>query len=229
MCSRSTLWRVALALVVLAGPAVSQSSHKLRAIEINGHTGETIVYHIDGKTFIELESLVRIGHGFISFRNDQIVLTLPPASDNTNHEPSETMKNNANMSSEFMRAAVQEVGIIKDWTNVMAYAVQRGTPGDGARLQVFRDRAAEGLRLAKVSVNSDSDHSAHILLAHLFDAVSGWTDKLVRERSSMDTGKYSMTENALGKDESYRKISTCATFLGNMLPGGHFQDDGSCR
>jgi len=229
MCTSSTLWKVALTLVLLARPAVSQSSHKLRAIEINGHNGEAIVYHIDGKSFIELESLVRIGNGFISFQNDQIVLTLPPASDSANHHGSEAMKSNAGMSSEFMKAAVQDVAIIKDWTNVMAYAVQRGTPGDGARLQVFRDRATEGLRLAKVSVNSESDHSAHILLANLFDAVSGWTDKLVRERSSMDTGKYSMTENALSKDESYRKISTCTTFLGNMLPGGHFQDDSSCH
>jgi hypothetical protein len=229
MCTSSTFWKVALALVALTGPAVSQSSHKLRSIEINGHSGEATVYYIDGKSFVELESLVRIGNGFISFRNDQIVLTLPPASDSADHQGLETGKSDAGMSSEFMKTAVQDVAIIKEWTSVMAYAVQRGTPGDGARLQVFRDRAAEGLRLAKVSVNSDSDHNAHILLANLFDAVSGWTDKLVRERSSMDTGKYSMTENALSKDESYRKISTCTTFLGNMLPGGHFQDDGSCH
>jgi hypothetical protein len=229
MSNSFAVWKVALAVVVLTGLAVSQSSHKLRAIEINGHNGEATVYYIDGKSFIELESLVRIGNGFISFRNDYIVLTLPPASDDANHQGSETMKSNAGMTSEFMKSAVQDVAIIKEWTSVMAYAVQRGTPGDGARLQVFRDRAAQGLRLAKVSVTSDSDHKAHILLANLFDAVSGWTDKLVRERSSMDTGKYSMTENALSKDETYRKISTCTMFLGNMLPGGHFQDDGSCH
>src|SRR3954463_13863696 len=107
MSNSFAVWKVALAVVVLTGLAVSQSSHKLRAIEINGHNGEATVYYIDGKSFIELESLVRIGNGFISFRNDYIVLTLPPASDSANHQ--EAGKSDAGMSSEFMKTAVQDV------------------------------------------------------------------------------------------------------------------------
>jgi hypothetical protein len=221
------IWKIGFAFVLLLEVGVSQSSHKSKSIVINGHAGDAVVYQIDGKSFLDLESLVRIGNGSMMFRGEQIVLTLPAsdtapiASDGDSHQ--------SRLSAEFMKAAVQDLAIIKEWTSLMAYAVQRGVPGDGARLQVFHDRAAEGLRLATVAAQSNSDHGALTLLTNHFNTVSSWTDKLVRERRSMDTGKYSMAENALSKDETYQKISNCTNFLSTMLPAGSFHDDYSCH
>jgi hypothetical protein len=230
MRSSSTLWKFAIAFLVLLGIAVSQSSHRTRILVINGHSGDAIVYEIDGKSFVDLESLVRIGNGSLAFRNEQIVLTLPPAPDEHTAPPADSSRSAIpGMSPDFMKAAVQDLAIIKDWTNVMAYAVQRGVPGDGARLQIFRDRAAQGLRLAKVAATTDSDQSALILLTNQFNTVAAWNDQLVGERKSMDTGKYSMSENGLNGDANYQKISNCTKFLSTMLPSGQFQDDNSCH
>lgn len=225
MRRRSNFWRFVIAVVILLGVALSQSSHRTRSLLINGHSGQAIIYEIDGKSFVDLETLVRIGNGSMSFRGDQILLTLPPS------EPASaaTSSSNAGLSNDFMRQSIQAVGIMKDWTNMLAYAAQHGTPGDGSRLVVIHDRAAEALRLAKVAVSSDTDHNAFQLVSNHFNTVSTWSDKLVNERRSMDTGKYSMTENALSKDETYQKISNCTKFLSSMLPSGQFHDDYSCH
>lgn len=228
MRTTAAWWKFALALLTLPGVAASQSNHKTRSLVINGHTGDAIIYQIDGKSFVDLETLVRIGNGSISFSGDQVVLSLPAADSGavTTEAP---RANNPGLSTDFMRASVQTLAVIKDWTNTLVYAAQHGVPGDGSRVVVFHDRGAEALRLATVSATSDADQSALQLLTNHFNNVSAWSDKLVGERRSMDTGKYSMSQNALSSDETYQRISKCAKFLGTMLPSGHFQDEYSCH
>ncbi len=236
MRTSSTFWRFALAFSVLLGVALSQSSHKSRSVAINGHTGEAVVYQIDGKSFVDLESLVRIGNGSISFRGEQIILTFPNA-DNAGDNSAVSgpavagtaHTDNPGLTPDFMRAAVQTIAIIKDWTDKLTFAAQRGVPGDGSRVVLFHDRAAEALRLAKVAAASDPDQNALTLLTNHFNTVSGWSEKLVGERRNMDTGKYSMSENAFSGDATYQKISSCNNFLSSMLPGGRFEDDVSCH
>jgi hypothetical protein len=128
-----------------------------------------------------------------------------------------------------MRAALQDLSVLKEWSTTLAHAIQRGVPGDGSRLVVFHDRAADGLRLARVAAANQSDEDALRLLTNQFNTVSKWNDKLVAERKSMSTGKYSMNPNALANDETYQKINGCAKFLGTMLPSGQFHDDRVCN
>lgn len=227
---RSSLARISATFLFLAGAAATQTIHRSRSVIVNGHDGKATIYEIDGKSFVDLETLVRISNGSLAYEKDRIVVIIPPAPGG----PATSVEgiphaSAAGLSPEFMRSAVQELSIIKDWTTVMAYAVQRGVPGDGARLQLFRDRATEGVHLAKVAAHTNSDHSALTLLMNQFDAVSAWTDRLVRERRSMDTGKYSLSENAIAADEQYQKIASCTTFLGTMLTSGSFQDDYACH
>lgn len=225
----SAWWRFAFAFLILLGVAVSQSSHKTRTLVINGHRGDAIIYQIDGKSFVDLETLVRVANGSMSFQNEQIVLTLPTASEGTPSAPDNLHAASPGLSPDFMREAVQTLATMKDWTNTLAYAASKGVPGDGSRLVVFHDRAGEALRLSKVAASSSADQSALLLLTNEFNSVSTWNDKLIHERKSMDTGKYSMSENALSTDQNYQKIIACGKFLGIMIPSGQFQDDYSCH
>jgi hypothetical protein len=128
-----------------------------------------------------------------------------------------------------MTASVKTLAILKDWTNTLSYAVQRGVPGDGSRLVVFHDRAGEALRLTTVAASSGSDQDALRLLTNQFNTLSAWSDKLVGERRNMDTGKYSISADALKNDDTYQKITACTGFLNKMLPSGTYQDDYSCH
>ena len=221
-------WILACVLLIQPANAVSQSGHKTHTLLINGHSGDAIIYTIDGKSYVDLESLVRIANGSMSFKGDQIVLSFPGVGHAAPGHDTGT-SNSRGLSADFMRSGVQTLGILKDWTNTLSYAIQRGVPGDGGRLVVFHDRAAEALRLTQVAASSDSDQNALQLLRNHFNTVSAWSDKLVSERKNMDTGKYSISPDALKNDDTYKKISTCARFLNSMLPSGHFQDDYSCH
>ncbi len=207
----------------------AQSSHKVQRFVVNGHSGEATIYQIDGKSFIEVESLVRIANGSMSFNDGNIVLTFPVAEATQAPASSDRSASMTGLTQDFMSAAVKELAALKEWTNVLAYAVQKGVPGDGSRIVVLRDRANEALKQAQIATQSDSDRNALQLVTNDFNFVSGWSDKLVGERRSMSTGKYSMTENALDRDESYQKIISCSRFLATMIPGGQFQDSQSCH
>ena len=56
-------WAVPCTLLILLGAAVSQSRHSTHSLSINGRTGEAMVYQIDGKSYVDLESLVHIANG----------------------------------------------------------------------------------------------------------------------------------------------------------------------
>ncbi len=221
-------WTFPCALLILLGVAASQSSHSNRSLSINGHTGNVTVYQIDGRTYVDLESLVRTANGSMSFKGDQITLTFPAANgDSTASDGGGSA--DANLTAPFMNESVKTLSVLKDWTSALSYGVQRGVPGDGSRLVVFHNRASEALHLATVAASSSSDQDALQLLTNQFNTVSAWSDKLVGERKNMDTGKYSVSADALKNDDTYQKITACAKFLGKMLPSGAYQYDYSCR
>jgi len=209
---------------ILTGIVVAQSEYQQKTLVVNGHSGDAMVYTIDGKSYVDLESLARISNGSLSFNGGRIILTVPGEAQ---ARPADQAT--SGLSDGFVRAALQDVATIKEWSNTLAYAVQRGVPGDGSRLVTFHDRAADQLRLAKVAAANDSDQSALRLLTNHFNLMNSWNDKLVGERRRMDTGKYSIDPNALANDETYQKITGCSKFLNTMLASGHFQDDRSCN
>jgi hypothetical protein len=205
----------------------AQDAYHERTLVVNGHTGTAMVYTISGKAYVDLETLARIGNGSIGFSGDKIIVTLTADASSDVHPSNQQAA--PGMSNDFMKAALQELSTLKEWSNTLAYAIQKGVPGDGSRLVVFHDRATDQLRLAKVAASNESDEDALRLLTNHFNTVSKWSDKLVAERKSMSTGKYSMTPNALANDETYQKITGCAQFLGTMLPSGQFHDDRTCN
>jgi hypothetical protein len=225
---KSMWWKIGCALLIFLGIGAGQSGHKNQSLSINGHSGEVIVYQIDHKSYVDLESLVRIGNGSMSFKGDQIILSFP-MSDHVTGAHHDSGTNQSRLTPDFQRAGLQTLSVLKDWTNTLSYGIERGVPGDGSRLVAFHDRAADALRLTTVAASSNSDQDALHLLTDQFNTVSQWSDKLVAERRSMNTGKYSISPDGLKNDETYKKISACAAFLNTMLPKGTFHDDYSCR
>ena len=221
-------WAVPCTLLILLGAAVSQSGHSTRSLSINGRVGKAIVYQIDGKSYVDLESLVHIANGSMSMNGDQITVSFP-SGESSHAEPGPVPANPLAFSTPFMTESLQTLAVLKEWTNALSYAVQRGVPGDGSRMVIFHDRADHALRLAEVAASSDSDRDGLRLLTNQFHTLSGWSDKLVAERKRMDTAKYSISEDALKKDETYQKIAACTKFLSKMLPSGIYHNNSNCH
>jgi hypothetical protein len=221
---KRTISMLIFVLLNLAAVTYAQSDVQELTLVLNGHTGQILVYRINGQSFVDVEALARIGQGSATVEKGELVLTLPatvasaPAG-----APIEKMTR------DFKTAALKDLAIIKDWHTTIAHALQRGVPGDGSRLVVFHDRAAEGLHLATVDASTHSDQESLRLLTNHFNQVDRWNRRLVDARKSMSTGHYSMSADALERDSEYQAIAHCSQFLSAMLAGNKYEDNNSCH
>jgi hypothetical protein len=221
---KRTISMLMFVLLNLAAVTYAQSDVQEFTLVLNGHSGQILVYRINGQSFVDVEALARIGQGSATVEKGELVLTLPatvasaPAG-----APVEKMTR------DFKTAALKDLAIIKDWHATIAHALQRGVPGDGSRLVVFHDRAAEGLHLATVDASTHSDQESLRLLTNHFNQVDRWNRRLVDARKSMSTGHYSMSADALERDSEYQTIAHCSQFLSAMLAGGKYEDNDSCH
>jgi len=230
-------WRwipISFSCLWLVGTMTAQTSARERTVIINGQSGRAMIYEINGRLYVDIQSLAQIANATLRLNGDEIVLTsnqqgqrpAPPAP--AQNQGGSAGSGNA-MSDKFMNAAIQDLALIKHWRSVLAYGVTKGVPGDGSRLVIEHDKSAEGLRLANVAVSTNGDQQAMQLLNNHFNSVNSWNDTLINQRRNMDTANYSMTENALSQDPTYQKIAACSDFLAKMLPSGQFSDDGACH
>ena len=220
---------VALVLLVLATTIHAQVQQQSRTLVVNGQTGEATVVQLNGRTYIDMESLAHIANGSVSFRGNQIALRLP-AGDNPPASTSQAASaENPGFSREFVTAAIEEMALMREWASTLANAIQNGYPITESTVATLRERAAQGLRLSSISASTDSDRAGLQLLTSEFEAVRNWSNKLVEARKSMSAANYAMSARALQDEPLSQKIIACGRFLGPMLASGNFQDDPSCH
>jgi len=225
-CSVSGVFGV---LVVGSGMVFAQVEHQSRTLVVNGHSGEAAVIQENGHAYVDLEALAQIAGGSLSFSPKQIVVTLPPPTESTPTSVEAPSPQNSGLSRDFMKAGLEEIGLIREWASPVAYNIQNGLPIEQAWVTHYQERAANGLRMAAVAVSTNSDRDALQLVTNEFDGVREWSDKLLEAQKSMNTAKYSMSENALRNEPLSQKLITCWRFLASMLGSGSFQDDSSCH
>ena len=222
---------VFLTLLIMSGRMwAKQAKQQTETLVINGQTGEAAVVHVDGRTYVDLETLAPIANGSLTFKANRIVLNLPPSGASTPAAvgPS-TQADDSGLSRDFMRAGMETIALMREWASPLAYAIQNGYPVTENWVAGYRDQAAHGLRLASVAAATDADRSALQLLTNEFEAVREWSNKLVEARKSMNTAQYAISASALRDDPLSQKIVACGRFLAPMLASGNIQDDPSCH
>lgn len=230
---RNSLCRTLLSLPVLllaSGIAWAQAQPQTWSLVINGQAGQAQVVEINGRAYVDLAMLAQIASGSVQFKDKGIILTLPaahPDSAQTVAPPSPA--ENSGLSRDFMRAGIEAFATMREWASTMAYTIQNGYHVTDSWAADHRAEAANKLKLASAAVVTGDDRNALQLLTHEFDAVNQWSDKLVQERKTMDTAKYTVSPNALRDDPLSQKITSCGRFLASMLGSGTFQDDPSCH
>jgi len=222
-------WKL-LALLISSAMAFGQAGPQTATIVVNGQSGKAPVIQSNGRTYLDVGALAQIAQGSLSFSGKQIVLTIPPASGNTSaatdtSQPTDDSK----LSRSFMRAAIEEISLLREWAAPVANAIQNGYPIQEAWVNNYKQKAATGLQLATTAASTNGDQSALQLLNNEFQGVTQWSDNLVHAAKQMDTAQYSMSPNALRDDPQSQKLITCWRFLGSMLASGSFQDDSSCH
>lgn len=218
------------ALMVL----MSQTEQNINGLAIEGRTGRAEVIQRDGRSYVDLRSLVEMTGASVSLKSGLIVLTLPVANSN-GHAPEISEASGASPSDEhalsrdFTRAGIEAIATMREWASTLAYAIENNYQVTEDWVAKYREEAQHDVQLASTAVSTDADHQGLQLLTNEFQAVRAWSDKLVQARKSMDTAKYAMSAGTLRKEEWSQKIITCGHFLASMLGGGSYKDDASCH
>src|SRR5579863_5760953 len=103
MRARTLVGWIIVVAVALAVPtlALAQVARQTRTLIVNGHSGDTAVVEIEGRSYVELEALVRIANGSLRFSGNQISVSLPAGG---SERASTTPPANPGFSREFLKA-----------------------------------------------------------------------------------------------------------------------------
>jgi hypothetical protein len=215
-----------ITLLVVPGLAWSQAAQQNRTLTISGHPGQTPVVEINGRSYVDIETLARLMNGALSFNGNQTTLTLPGSAANAPETaPAASQPANPGFSKEFMKAGIEEMSVIREWRSALINAVQNGYPVTDAFVAGYRGQAATNLRLASVAASTDSDRNAFQLLSNEFDNMQKLSNKVLAARKNMNY----LSPDALKGDPLDQQILSCARSLAAMASTGQFQDDGSCH
>jgi hypothetical protein len=223
---RFSSWLVLAVLLALPAFALSQVAQQNLTLMITGRPGVAAVVQMNGRSYIEIEALARVANGSLSFKGNQITLSLPAAAVTALPAVAAAAEpTNQGFSREFLRAGIEEMAAVREWRSVLTLAVQHGYPVTEDWLNIYRVQAAKCLTLATVAASTDSDRGALKLFTNELDNMQKLSDKILDLHKSMDF----ISPDTLNNDPLDQRILDCAHALASMAAGGQFQDDGTCH
>jgi len=197
-----------------------------RTLVLTGHPGELPVLETGGRSYVDIEALTRLANGTLSFRGNQIVLTLPTGGASAPPANPETAQPGVSgFSKDFLKAGLEEMAVIREWRSALINAIRQGHPVTEDWVGTFRAQAQQNLRLVSLAASSDSDRNALQLLNNEFNNMKTLSNRFVEATKS----RTYVSPNALESDPLGQKILNCAHSLAAMASNNQFVDDGSCH
>jgi hypothetical protein len=193
-----------------------------KILVVNGRTVGAPVVQIDGRSYVDIETLAQITNGVVTVQSDRIVLTIRAATASAPPPPPE------GLSREFARAAIAELAEMREWRGAIGTVRSYNVPFAGTWPQDYHDRVEAGLQQVAVAASTASDGDALQLLRNEFANLADWTSNVIAERQALNATK-TVDPNMMRNDQALAKISDCSSFLSSMLVSGVFADSPSCR
>lgn len=220
----SRAWLMLPAILCVPPLALSQTSQHKPVLIVVGQSGQAPIVRMNGKSYVDLESLARLVNGSLSFAGNQTRLKLPVAERPRTAPPASTPENHG-FSKPFVRAAIETMSTISAWRGVIADNIRHSYPFDETWFTGYIAEANKNLGLASVAVSTESDRNAYQLLSQNLDNMRALTNEVLDNRKSM----HYMPPGYLDDNSLNQKILNCDHSLASMAASGEFADDGSCR
>ena len=210
-----------LLFVPIAG--VAQTAAAGGTLAVAGHAGQAPVVKINGKTYVDLESLARLTGGSLSFQATQTTLTLPSAPASAPPAPAPSPK--PAFSVDFLKAGIEARSESREWRIAIVDAVQTNSPVTDDWVSGYRRAADSRLALAEAAASTDPDRQAMAMLRTTFNNMQQMSDQFLSMRKNMNyISPDSFDNNALDQ-----KFLCCSRALDSMAASGQVQYDVSCH
>ena len=212
-------------LVVLLGvpiAGVAQTAAAGKTLAVAGHAGQVAVVQMNGKTYVDLESLARLTGGSLSFQGNQTTLTLPSGSV---HPAPASPAAKPGFSVEFLKAGIEAMSEIREWRIAIVNAVQTNSPVTDDWVSGYRRAADSRLALAEAAVGTESDRQAMGMLRTAFNNMQQMSDQFLAMKKNMNY----ISPDSFDNNPLDQKILTCSRALAAMAASNQVQDEISCH
>ncbi len=202
---RNTWFRNLLlaAFLLLPDLGLSQAPGHSETLTVKGYSGKVPVLQVNGKSYVEIDSLAHLTGSSITFLANQIILTLPALGGNAaTPETDQTAK--SGFSREFLRSGIEEMMAIREWRIAIVDAVQNNYPVMDDWVARHRRTAENNLALASTEVVTASDRSAFSLLSNEFSKMQKLSDKYL----AMHKSQTYISGNSVDNDPLNQQIWT---------------------
>jgi hypothetical protein len=218
---------VSLAVVLtLSGILLAQRTTD-RILVVNGKTAMAPIRQIDGRSYIDIESLAQVTNGVFTVEAQRIVLTIP-SPENGSAAAAFSAQSPQRLSREFSAAAIAALSEMREWRGAVRAMITYGLAVSDTWVRDYHEQTLVGLRQAEVAAFSDADQSALQLLRNEGEMLRAWANGVYAARQALN-GAATVDPNALKNDRAFAKIRTCGQFLNSMIVSGTFSDDPTCN
>jgi hypothetical protein len=212
-----------LAIILVLPLAAAAQTQQGGTLTIAGQSDQAPIIKINGKSYVEIESLARITHGSVKFQGGQTILTLPGTASTAavSTQPVRTPQ----LSGGYLSAEIEALTQIREWRAALAGAVQNNRPVTEAWVGGLRRTAEAKLQLATAAATTEPDHKAVEFLGNVFTAMKQISDQfLLMHTQANYTPPDSFDNNALDQ-----KVLSCQAALVAMASTKQFQDEPTCH
>ncbi|HEY4379065.1 MAG TPA: hypothetical protein VGN01_01895 [Acidobacteriaceae bacterium] len=213
------------ATVVLAVAALGQSAQQGGMLTIAGQPDQAAMLRINGKSYVDIESLARLTHASVRFQGGQTILTLPAvASATTTVTPVAPVKV-PQFSSGFLTAEIEALSGMREWRASLVYAIQNNYPVTDSWVSGLRRSANAKLDLAIAAATTGPDQKTLELLRNEFGNMQQESDQFL----AMHTKANYIAPDSFDNNALDQKILGCARALAGIAATKEFQDELSCH
>jgi hypothetical protein len=209
------------ALLMLPATGDGQTAQKGSTFTVAGHAGETQLIQINGKSYVEVETLAKLTQGTLSFKANQTILTLPAVAE----APAITPHAKAGFSTAFVQAGIEEMSLIREWRIAIVNAVQTNSPVSEEWVSAHHRLAEKNLALASAAASTDDDRSAFPLLTAEFNNMQKLSDLYLTMRNQAAF----ISTDEFHSSPLEEQILSCAQGFVTLTESHEFQDQGACH
>src|ERR1700676_4164409 len=228
MMSKHPSVRFALYLasvLALSGMLFAQSTNK--TLVVNGKTAGAGVRQINGRLYVDLETLAQATNPVFQSEPHRVVLTLP-TSDAGAVASDDSEQNSQKLSRDFSSAAISAFAAMRGGRVAARAMVLFGLAVSETWVQTYHRQTLDALEQASVAASAEADKNALQLLRNEADMMAAWANQVEVDRQQLNAEKI-VDPNALKDDQTLAKIQKCNQFLNSMVLSGTFNDDPICH
>jgi len=218
----------ALVGLMVAGAAgvAAQTMRTAGTLTIAGQPEQAQLVRINGKSYVDVESLARMTHGTLRFEGARTILTLPAASTSAN--VASAAANSAKvprLTEGFLGAEIEALTQVREWHVSLVNAVNYNYPITGTWVSPMQRQAEAKLQLAVAAATSEPDQKAAQLLRAEFTNMQQMSDQLL---ALHDKASY-ISPEIFNNNTLDAKILGCEQALAAMAATKQYQDEAQCH